>query len=24
VEAESLDGFPLEQSGGTLYVLLPG
>jgi nitrite reductase/ring-hydroxylating ferredoxin subunit len=24
VEAEGLDGFPLEQSGGTLYVLLPG
>jgi nitrite reductase (NADH) small subunit len=24
VEAENLDRFPMEQSGGTLYVLLPG
>ncbi|HEY5079288.1 MAG TPA: Rieske (2Fe-2S) protein [Opitutaceae bacterium] len=24
VESENLDGFPLEESGGTLYVLLPG
>ena len=24
VEAENLDRFPLEQDGGTLYVLLPG